>query len=227
MQFYIVTTFPEAIEPYVRSSMLRRAQEKGNISVSLINPRDFTTDTHKKTDDIPYGGGPGMVMKPEPILRAVAETLSIAGREKKKKRGAAKKQTPKRIGIFIMSPRGKQFTQKDARTFSKKFDSIVLIAGHYEGIDARVRKILKAREISVGPYVLTGGEIPAAVIVDAVSRHVAGVLGDPDSLEEGRDAARDVYTRPDVLEWEGKHHAVPKVLKSGNHAAIRAWRARH
>mgnify|MGYP001335298139 CR=1 FL=1 len=216
MKFYIVTTFPESIAPYIGSSLLRRAQEKGKISVSFVNPRDFTADVYKKTDDIPYGGGPGMVLKAEPIVLAVTETLS-----------AEVKIKNKHIGIFIMSPRGKQFTQKNARDYAKKYDIIVLIAGHYEGIDARVRKILKAKEISVGPYVLTGGEIPAALIVDAVSRHIKGVLGDPDSVEEKHVASRDVYTRPDVFEWKGKRYAVPKVLRSGNHAAIRAWRESH
>lgn len=211
MKFHIITTFPESISSYFQSSILKRAQEKRLIQVTFENPRDFTTDRHHKTDDIPYGGGPGMVMKAEPILSAVLHATK-------------KIKNTKRTKIILFSPHGKQFTSTYAATLAKKYDDIVLIAGRYEGIDARVKKILRAEEVSVGPYVLTGGEIPAVIVVDAVARHITGVLGAHESLEEKRTAARDVYTRPDVLTWKGKSYRVPKVLKSGNHAKIDTWR---
>lgn len=213
MRFDIVTTFPESIRGYTDSSVLKRAQERGLITVSFLNPRDFTSDKHHKTDDVPYGGGPGMVMKAEPIIHAVASVI-------KKQNGKTKQRTK----IILFSPHGKQFTNRYAATLSKKYDHIVLIAGRYEGIDARVKKILRAEEVSVGPYVLTGGEIPAAIVVDSVARQIQGVLGTYESLEEKRIAARNVYTRPDVLEWKGKRYAVPAVLRSGNHAKIDTWR---
>jgi tRNA (guanine37-N1)-methyltransferase len=210
-KFHIITTFPESVEPYTKSSILKRAQEKGVIRVSFINPRDFAKDKHHKTDDIPYGGGPGMVMKAEPILRAVSGVLS-------------KIKNTKRTKIIVFSPHGKQFTNTYAQTLSKKYDDIVLIAGRYEGIDARVKKILKAEEVSVGPYVLTGGEIPAGLVVDCVARQIKGVLGTHASLEERRIAAATLYTRPETLLWKGKRYLVPKVLQSGHHAKIDIWR---
>lgn len=217
MRFHVVTLFPDVCRAYTDASILGRAQktDKGKgakvrgkkIEVSYYNPRDFAEDKHKKTDDRPYGGGPGMVMKPEPILRAVGKAVG-------RKAGAK---------VLIMSPRGKMFTQEMAAHLSKKKD-VVLICGRYEGIDARVKKILKAKEVSVGDYVLTGGELPALTIVDAVARHVPGVLGTSESREELRTASGAVYTRPDVLIWKGKNHNVPDVLKSGNHAELEKWK---
>ena len=222
MHFHVITLFPEMCEPYTNGSMLGRAQVglkpgkgrikgKSKMKVSYYNPRDFATDKHKKTDDRPFGGGPGMVMKAEPLLRAVAKALgkkTVGG-----KTGAK---------IFIMSPRGKMFTQADAKELAKRKD-IMLISGRYEGIDARVKKILKAEEISVGDYVLTGGELPALTMIDAIARHIPGVLGTQDSLEEMRVSSGEMYTRPDVLVWKKKKYAVPEILKSGNHAALEQW----
>ena len=212
MKCTIITLFPESVEPYVQSSILKRAQEKKLLSVSCVNPRTFAIDKHHKTDDKPYGGGPGMVMKAEPILKAVESVL--------KKRKNKKERTK----IIFFSPTGKQFTNVHARTLSKKYDHIIFIAGRYEGVDARVQKILKAEDVSIGPYVLTGGEIPALVIIDAVARHIPGVLGTHESLEEERIASKDVYTRPDVFTWKGKSYRVPKVLSSGHHKNIDNWR---
>lgn len=216
MQFHVVTLFPEVMRAYTDASILGRAQktEKGKgakhrgkkIAVKYYNLRDFATDKHKKTDERPYGGGPGMVMKAEPILRAVAKAV---GKKKAK--------------IFIMSPRGAMFTQAMAKKLAKVQD-IVLISGRYEGIDARVKKILKAEEISVGDYVLTGGELPALTIIDAVARNIPGVLGTFESLEDERTASGEMYTRPDVLVWKKKKHVVPAVLKSGNRAELEKWR---
>jgi len=207
VRFSIITLFPEAIEPYLNSSMLWKAQRDKKIKVNLVNPRDFTSDKHHKADDRPYGGGPGMVMKAEPILRAVKKS-KVKGKKSK---------------VIVTSPRGKLFSNKLASTWAKKYKNIILIAGHYEGIDARVKKILKAEEISVGPYTLTGGELPALVIVDAVMRRLPGVLGHDKSLEENRVASGEVYTRPEVLIWKTKKYNVPKVLLSGHHKEIENW----
>lgn len=219
MRFHIVTLFPEVCRAYTDASVLGRAQktDKGKgakvrgkkISISYYNPRDFATDKHKRTDERPYGGGPGMVMSPEPILKAVQKAVG-------RKKG---------VKVFIMSPRGKKFTQQMAAELAKKQD-IVLISGRYEGIDARVKKILKAEEVSVGDYVLTGGELPALTIVDSVARHVPGVLGTAESLEELRTASGEMYTRPEILTWKGKKYAVPEVLKTGDHKKIEAWRTK-
>lgn len=207
IHFHIVTLFPESIEGYFGASMLRRAQEDKKIKVSLYNPKDFTISRKERVDRRPYGGGPGMVLSPEPMLKAAEKAL-------KKAKGAT---------VLFFSPSGKQFDADMAKSLAKK-KHIVMITGHYEGVDARVEKILKARPISVGPYVLTGGELPAATVVDAVSRHVKGVLGDHMSLEDNRVASPDVYTRPDVLIWKKKKYKVPEVLKSGHHANIEAWK---
>lgn len=218
MHFHVVTLFPEVCRAYTNASVLGRAQktEKGKgakvrgkkIAISYYNLRDFATDKHKKTDERPYGGGPGMVMKAEPILRAVAKAVG-------KKAGAK---------VFIMSPRGKMFTQVMAKKLAKEKD-IVLISGRYEGIDARVKKILKAEEISVGEYVLTGGELPALTMLDAISRNIPGVLGTFESLEDERVSSGEMYTRPEVFLWKKKKHIVPNVFLSGNHAELERWRS--
>ena len=215
--FSVITLFPESIESFSQSSMLKRAAASKLIKIQAINPRSFTLDKHHKTDDRPYGGGPGMVMKAEPIIRAVESALKA----KKAQRSSTKLNEAK---IFILSPRGKQFTNDLARRYAKKYDHLILIAGHYEGIDARVKKILKAEEISTGPYVLTGGELPALTIIDAVARQIPGVLGKGESLEETRSASSEVYTRPEEFLHKKKNHKVPKVLLSGNHADIESWR---
>ncbi|OGG72483.1 tRNA (guanosine(37)-N1)-methyltransferase TrmD [Candidatus Kaiserbacteria bacterium RIFCSPLOWO2_01_FULL_53_17] len=214
LHFHIVTLFPESIEAYFNASMLKRAQEDGKIKVSLYNPKDFTKDRKERVDRRPYGGGPGMVLAPELVLKAAEKALSKTGKQKTKNTD---------VTTLFFSPSGKQFNAKMAKSLSKK-KHLVMIAGHYEGVDARVQKILKAKPISVGPYVLTGGELPAAIVVDAVSRHVKGVLGDIMSLEEKRVASPAVYTRPEVLMWKGKKYKVPDVLKSGHHAKIEEWK---
>ncbi|MBI1957178.1 MAG: tRNA (guanine(37)-N(1))-methyltransferase [Candidatus Niyogibacteria bacterium] len=232
MDFYIVTLFPEALESYISSSIIGRAQKSGRIRIHVINPRDFTDDTHKtadpsrpapaspnrgertEVDDRPFGGGPGMVIRAEPVLRAVESVLAKLGSLASKSR------------IIIFSPSGKQFVQAMARTWAKRHPALILICGRYEGVDERVRKILKAEEVSIGPYVLTGGELPALAILDVTARHIPGVLGKTESLEEHH-GSYPVYTRPEVLEWKHKKHAVPKILLSGDHAKIAAWRKRN
>ncbi len=206
--FHIVTLFPELVESYLSHSILKRGMEKKLFTAHGINPRDFTTDKHHKADDRPYGGGPGMVLKPDPILRAV-DSLKLKS---------------KKVKYLIMSPRGTEFTNVYAKKLVKNYSDVVLIAGHYEGIDARVKKILKAEEISVGNYTVTGGEMPALMVLDASARQIEGVLGTFESLEESRVTGDESYTRPETLIWKKKKYTVPKVLKSGNHAEIEKWK---
>src|SRR3989338_5888764 len=187
--FHIISIFPEVFEKYLNTSMLWRAKKEKLASFLIWNPRDYTKDKHGKVDHRPYGGGPGMVMTVDPILRSVATALKKSHRSKK---------------IIIFSPQGKQFTNTLAKSWAKKYTELVLIAGHYEGIDARVKKILKAEEISIGPYTLTGGELPALVIIDAVSRHIPGVLGKAESLEERRVTSGETYTRPELITKKAK-----------------------
>lgn len=217
MQFDIITIFPESLRGYFNSSILGRALKDKKIEINLHNLRDFTQNKHKKTDDKPYGGGPGMVLKAEPILKVIEKINKL------------------KTKIILFSPSGKQFTQKMAKNWAKKFDNLILICGRYEGIDTRVKKVLKdrlpvskAEEISIGPYILTGGELPAAVIVDAVARQIPNVLGKKESLEEEREVSGfPVYTKPEVFKYQGKKYKVPKVLLSGHHKKIKNWREKH
>ena len=215
MNFHIITIFPEMMRPFTEEGILGRAKNlKKIINIEFHNPRDFAKDSHKTVDDRPFGGGPGMVLKAHPILQTVESVLNKLGARRKKLNAK----------IIILSPRGKKFDNKMAKKLARNYENLILISGRYEGIDARVKKILKAEEVSIGDYVLSGGEIPAMVIVDAVARKISGVLGKEESLEENRVAPEMVYTRPEVLEWHGKNHKVPKVLLSGNHAKIEEWR---
>lgn len=205
--FHIITLFPESIEPYLSSSIIGRAVAAKKIKISYYDPKKFTRDKYGRVDRRPYGGGPGMVLEPDGMLRAAEKAIG-------KKRGAAK--------LFFATD-GVLFDEAMAKKLSKKKD-ILFVCGHYEGVDARVQKILKAKKVTVGPYVLTGGELPAATLIDAISRHVPGVLGKAESLEASRVSSPEVYTRPDVLVWKGKRYKVPEVLKSGNHAKIEEWK---
>jgi len=197
-------------DSYLDESIVARAVKDKKIQVSFYNPRDFTDDKHKRVDQKTYGGGPGMVLEAIPIVKAVEKAVG-------RKAGAE---------IFIMSPGGKQFDTKKAEKLSssKTTKHIVLICGRYEGIDARVKKILKAEEVTVGPYVLTGGELPAMIMVDSITRRLKGVLGDDASIEERRVSSHEVYTRPEIIEHKGKKFRVPKVLVGGDHKKIDEWR---
>lgn len=212
MTFHIITLFPEVFDAYFKESIIGKAIKKRRIKVKFYNLRKFSRDKkHKKVDDKPYGGGPGMVLEVEPIVRAV--TKATRGKKNAK--------------IILFSAAGKQFDNKMAKSLVK-YKDVVLIAGRYEGVDARVKKILKAEEVSIGPYVLTGGEVPAMALVDAVARQIKGVLGKEESLEEKRyGVGVPVYTRPETLEYKKKKYRVPRVLLSGNHAEIAAWREAH
>ncbi len=210
MKFHFLTIFPEMIESYLGEAMLKRAKDKKLANFAVLNIRDYSKDRHSKTDLRPYGGGPGMVMTAEPILRAY-------GKLKMKKAGKTK--------VIMLSPSGKMFTNVIAKKMAKTYSDVVFICGRYEGVDDRVRKILKADEYSIGDYVLTGGELPALVMTDAIVRQIPGVLGDQESLEEARTASPRVYTRPEILIYKGKKHKVPEVLTTGDHKKIEAWRA--
>ncbi|HEX9608948.1 MAG TPA: tRNA (guanosine(37)-N1)-methyltransferase TrmD [Candidatus Paceibacterota bacterium] len=208
LHFHVITLFPEALKSYLESSIVARAIENKRIKVSCYNPRDFSANKHHKVDDKPYGGGPGMVLEALPVLRAATRAIG-------KKKGVKK--------IFL-SPRGLAFNSVYAKRLARRHKDVLIVAGHYEGVDARVEKILKTEAVSVGPYVLTGGELAALVIVDATSRFVKGVLGKESSLENGRVASRDVYTRPESLTWKKRNFRVPKVLLSGHHKKIEEWK---
>lgn len=205
------------MDSYLKESILKRAQKEKKISVSIYNPRDFSIDKHKKVDAKPYGGGPGMVMQVEPLAKAIKKIL---GKIKDKK-------TTK---IIIFSPSGKKFTNLEAKKYSK-YKNLILICGRYEGIDTRVKKIFKAEEVSIGDYILTGGEIPAMVVIDSISRQITGVLGNLESIEENRLSSSEMYTRPEIFKFpppgrgkKVKKWKVPKVLLSGNHREIEEWR---
>lgn len=208
MTFDVVTIFPRMVEAGLAEGVVGRARERGLIDVRVRNLRDFTTDRHHVVDDVPFGGGPGMVMKPEPFFAALRAVEAERGRP-----GA----------VVMLSPAGRRFTQADAVRFGQ-LPSIVLLCGRYEGIDERVRERSVTDEVSIGDYVLSGGEIPALAVIDAVARLVPGVVGDEQSVE-GDSFARGLldyphYTRP--AECEGLR--VPDVLLSGHHADIRRWR---
>lgn len=229
MRFHVITLFPEVCQAYTDASILGRAQktEKGKgakhrgkkIEVKYYNLRDFAKGKHNKVDDRPYGGGPGMVMYAEPILNAWEKAV---GRKVRAQGALGRKLKTKnfKLKTLLLSPRGKKFDAKMAKDLAAKYTDIVLISGRYEGIDSRVKKILKTENVSVGDYVLTGGELPALTIIDSVSRQVPGVLGTFESLEDTRVSSEEMYTRPEVLEYKKKKYKVPSVFLSGNHAEI-------
>ncbi|RJQ33697.1 tRNA (guanosine(37)-N1)-methyltransferase TrmD [Candidatus Parcubacteria bacterium] len=228
MHFHIVTLFPESIRPYLESSILGRAIEKKLIKISFYDPKKFAVGKHKRVDQRPYGGGPGMILEPTAVLRATDAALQ------KTKNPRSSTSWIKPVVLFFATD-GEVFSEGMAKKLAKvrkpkthKSDlwvkHIILICGRYEGVDARVQKILKAKKISVGPYVLTGGELPAATVIDAIARFVPGVLGKAESLEASRVSSPEVYTRPETLTWKGKNYKVPKVLLTGHHAKINAWK---
>lgn len=224
IKFHIITIFPEAFQSYFNSSLLKKAQDKGLIKIDFINPRDFTTDKHHKVDEKPFGGGPGMVMQIEPIYKAVQ-----AVKEKLK---------AKNEKIILFSVKGKKLDQKYAEKLSK-CKELTLICGHYEGVDERVAKYLADEEISMGDFVLSGGEIPAMLLVDAVARLIPGFLGNKESIETKRWLKNKpeelpsypVYTRPEIFYPKPKKKKIrwltPKVLLSGNHKKIEEWRRKN
>lgn len=218
IRFDIITIFPNIFESYFESSILGRAQKKKLIDIRVHDLRNYATDKHHATDDATYGGISGMVMKVEPIYRAVKK---LAPRASKKRR------------VILLSAKGRQFNQAKAKSLAK-YDHIILIAGHYKGVDERVAKHIADEEIAIGEYVLTGGELPAMIITDAVARMVPDVVGDSASKEGESFSTKDikkehpVYTRPEVFEYaKGKTWRVPKVLLSGDHKKIEEWRKKN
>ncbi len=210
----LITLFPDMVLPVLNQSILKRAQEKGMLEVRVRDLRGYTLDRHQVADDAPYGGGAGMVMKAEPLFRAVDALRreyqdSPAGTE---------------LRLLLPSPQGRPFTQRLAEDLRDERRRLVFLCGHYEGVDERVRLGLDPEEVSIGDYVLTGGELPALVMVDATARLIPGVLGDPESAQYDSFAESLLeyphYTRPP----EVRGLAVPEVLLSGNHEAIRIWR---
>jgi len=249
MKFNVITIFPDLISHYSNESILGRGQKAGAIKINPVNLRDFTEDKHKKVDDTPYGGGPGMVMKPEPIFKALKTLGAIPfrkadGLSKVKKIFTGDIKRKKRT--VLLSPRGRQFDQRIAEQWSK-LDEITFVCGRYEGIDQRVVDNMVDEEVSIGPYVLAGGELGSLVMIEAVSRLIPGVLGNPESLDEETfgniksqsdkknsedkkfkisnskfkiDKEYPQYTKPsDFKGWQ-----VPDVLLSGDHKKIKEWR---
>lgn len=206
MNFHVVTLFPEVVEAYAQTSILGRAQRDKKIKIKTYQLRDTADNKLGKVDERPYGGGPGMVLRAEPVIKAVQKIL-------KGKRGK----------VIITSAGGKPLTNAYAKALAKH-THVVIVCGRYEGLDARAKVVLKAEEVSVGPYILTGGELPALAIIDATARQIPGVLGKWESLEEGRVASHDVYTRPEILKIKGKSYRVPKVLLSGHHGKQNEWK---
>lgn len=213
-------------DSYLNESILGRAIKDKKISVKFYNPISFCKPK-EHIDGRPYGGGPGMVLRPEFFLKAF-EKIKI-GRASKD--GARHDFAKSKVKIILFSPSGKKFDTTYAKKTASKYTDIIMISGRYEGIDARVQKILKAEAISIGDYVVTGGELPAMVLIDSIARQVKGVLGKYESLEEERVSSSEVYTRPEVLKYtspgrgkKSKNYKVPKVLLSGNHKLIEEWK---
>ena len=211
MQFEVFTLLPEVFPPYLESSILQRARQRGLIDVRVHNIRDYTHDKHHTTDDTPYGGGGGMVMKPEPVFEAVESVLGPL------------RDSPLPVPVILLTPQGRLFTQRVAEELGR-YERIALLCGRYEGVDERIREYLVTDEISIGDYVLTGGELPALMVIDAVSRLLPGVLGDPDGAQDDSHSMGLLeyphYPRPPVFRgW-----SVPDVLLSGDHGKIEKWR---
>lgn len=245
MKFNVITIFPKIISDYCDETIIHRAQKNNLIKINPVNLRDFTTDNHKTVDDTPYGGGAGMVMKPEPIFKALASLDALTTDYRRQTNGLGRLKaifksvvrSPKSKKTVLLSPRGKQFDQRMAEQFSK-LDEITFVCGRYEGVDQRVTDYMVDEEISIGPYVLAGGELGALIIIEAVSRLIPGVLGNEESLSEETfnkktknqenkksneiEIEYSQYTKPaDFRGWK-----VPEVLLSGDHAKIKRWRER-
>jgi tRNA (guanine37-N1)-methyltransferase len=224
MKFHVVTLFPEIIEAYAHTSILGRAQKEKKLQVKTYQLRDFVTNKWGKADERPYGGGPGMVLQAEPIIKAVEKIFARV----RPRRSNSMSRRRLATRVIITAVGGKPLTNAYAKKLSKE-ENVIIVCGRYEGIDSRVKKVLKANgasvdEVSVGPYILTGGEVPALAIIDAAARQIPGVLGKFESLEEGRVASHEIYTRPEVLTYKGKKYKVPKILLSGHRANIDIWK---
>ncbi len=231
MNFHIITIFPDMFDSYLNESILGRAQKEDKIKVNIYNLRDYADqkDKRRTVDDTPYGGGPGMVMMIEPIFKCVEEIKSKVKSKKSKVEG--------KLLILLTSAKGELYNQRKAEKIKNDYTDVIIICGRYEGVDERVAEFIADEEISIGEYILTGGELPAMIIVDSVARLIDGVLGNKESLEsESHNAEKNkcisskdkkydypVYTKPaDFKNWQ-----VPEILLSGNHQEIEKWRGNH
>ena len=238
LNFYIITIFPEPIKAYLGESILKKAIERKKISVEFYNPLDWAEKSNnpelkKPIDSKPFGGGPGMVLKAQPFLKAIESSIKKIGKDKKYK-------------LIYFSPRGEVFNTQMAKKIAesylkkeenkiisflktgkisdKKISNIILVSGKYEGIDTRVSEIFSGDKVSVGNFVLTGGELPSMILIDSISRQIPGVLGNNYSREEERTSTGKFYTRPETLKWKNKRYEVPEVLLSGDHKKIEEWK---
>jgi tRNA (guanine37-N1)-methyltransferase len=216
MQFEVFTLLPEVFPSYLETSIIKRARERGLIKVRVHNIRDYTHDKHNTTDDTPYGGGGGMVMKPEPVFESVESVLGLISDQ-------TQPELDPNIPIILLTPQGRVFNQSIAQELSQH-PHVALLCGRYEGIDERIREQLVTDEISIGDYVLTGGELPALILIDAIARLLPDVLGDPTGAQDDSHATGLLeyphYTRPPEFRgWK-----VPDILLSGDHAKIEKWR---
>lgn len=212
MKFHILSIFPQVFDSYMKESLMKRALAKGLISLATHDIRDFTIDKHRKVDDRPFGGGPGMVLQIQPIYKAVTQLLKA-------------KSSKLKARVILFSTRGKKLDSNIAKRLSK-YDELILICGRYEGVDERIAKYIADEEISIGDYVLSGGELPALVLMESVSRYIPGFLGKHESLEDVR-GSYPTYTQPYEFKPDRKKKTiwrVPKVLQSGHHKNIQQWR---
>ena len=227
--FHIITLFPDAVRAYVHSSILGRAEKRRKVRYNFVDLRQFGLGKHLQVDDTPYGGGAGMVLMPEPLIKAVTHVQK-------------KIRNKNAVRVILFSAKGEQFHQGVAHDLARRFEHIILVAGRYEGVDERVKKILKAHEISIGPYVLTDGDVAAMAVTSAVARLIPGVIKFESLAEEshfnllltkersvpaGKGLEYPHYTRPKVLMHRGKRYRVPDILLSGNHKKIAEWRKKH
>jgi len=236
MRFDIITIFPHIFDSYFSESIVKRAQKKGQVKIKVHDLRDFTKDKHKTVDDTPYGGGAGMILKVEPIFKAINSLISeknsgfqstnwqTTSNKILNSKSQIRKNANMNTQIILFSAKGKRYTQEDAKRLSK-YDNLILICGRYEGVDERVAEHLADEEVSIGDYVLTGGEIPAMIMVDSITRLLPEVLGNKESSQDDSHSQEGYleyaqYTKPEEFEgWK-----VPKVLLSGNHKEIENWR---
>ena len=219
MKFHLLTIFPEIFDSYLNESILKRASEKKIVKFKVHNLRDYTNDKHKTVDDTPYGGGAGMLMKIEPLYKAITAIKKLN-----------KKVKPSKRKVILMAASGKTWNQALAQKYAK-LEEVIFICGRYEGVDARIKNFID-EEISVGDYVLTGGELPALTIIDSITRLIPGVLGNKESIVEESHSAEGIneypqYTRPEIFKVGAKKYPIPKILLSGNHKNIKEWREKN
>lgn len=226
MTFHIITIFPGIFDSYFNESILKRAQKNKIVNIKIHDLRQWTDDKHRTVDDTPYGGGAGMVMKVEPIYKAL-QNLKEKNNVETHGHTSLRRVFPKKSKIILLSAKGKRWNQQLAKKYSK-LDKLILICGRYEGVDERIKKFVD-EEISIGDYILTGGEIPAMVIADSITRLLPGVLGNAASAKDESHSTPGVleypqYTRPEIFTARGKKYRVPKILLSGDHKKIEKWR---